>query len=64
MADEFKQTLWKASDKPANTPVESFFKSLRVEEVYLNKYRNLQEARQKLFAHIMLPYTRKRKNAS
>lgn len=52
------------SELAYNAPVESFFKSLKVEEVYRKKYRSLKESRENLFAYIEVFYIRKRRHAS
>lgn len=47
-----------------NAPMESFFKSLKVEEVYRKVYHSLEEARKNIFAYIEVFYIRKRRHAS
>ena len=47
-----------------NAPVESFFKSLKLEEVYRKKYSSLKDARENLFEYIEVFYIRKRRHAS
>lgn len=47
-----------------NAFVESFIKTLKVEEVYLNEYRNLREARENIFAFIEDVYNKKRLHSS
>jgi putative transposase len=41
-------------------PMESFFKTLKVEEVYQQKYRMREEAKQRIFDYIEIFYNRQR----
>ena len=47
-----------------NAFVESFIKTLKVEEVYLNEYRNLRKARENIFTFIEDVYNKKRLHSS
>lgn len=47
-----------------NAFVESFIKTLKVEEVYLNEYRNLQEARENIYRFLEEVYNKKRLHSS
>ena len=47
-----------------NAPMESFFHTLKVEEVYRKKYKTIEEARRNIFDYISTFYNRKRKHSS
>ncbi len=47
-----------------NAYAESFFRTLKVEEVYLNEYRDIEEARASIHEFIDIVYTTKRLHAS
>lgn len=46
-----------------NAPAESFFSSLKMEEVYHRKYRKREEARQSIFEYIEVFYNRQRSHS-
>ncbi len=46
-----------------NAPSESFFHTLKVEEVYGQSYETRQEAKSKLFEYIEIFYNRKRRHS-
>lgn len=46
-----------------NAPAESFFSTLKVEEVYQTKYRTKEEARQSIFDYIEVFYNRQRSHS-
>jgi len=46
-----------------NAPAESFFHTLKVEEVYGQSYETRQEAKSKLFEYIEIFYNRKRRHS-
>ena len=46
-----------------NAPAESFFHTLKVEEVYGQTYETRQEAKSKLFEYIEIFYNRKRRHS-
>ncbi len=43
-----------------NAPMESFFKTLKVEEIYQRRYATRDEARQSIFEYIEIFYNRQR----
>lgn len=47
-----------------NAPMESFFARLKVEEVYTQKYQNLEEAYSSVFEYIELFYNRVRRHST
>lgn len=47
-----------------NAPAESFFSTLKMEEVYLRKYRTKEEARLCIFEYIEVFYNRQRRHSS
>ena len=46
-----------------NAPAESFFSTLKMEEVYYRKYRTREEARQSIFEYIEVFYNRQRSHS-
>ena len=46
-----------------NAPAESFFSTLKMEEVYLRKYRTREEARRSIFEYIEVFYNRQRSHS-
>jgi transposase InsO family protein len=46
-----------------NAPAESFFSTLKMEEVYLRKYQSREEARQSIFEYIEVFYNRQRSHS-
>jgi transposase InsO family protein len=60
----FRSSMSRKGDCYDNAPMESFFGSLKVEEVYKTKYMTLEEARIKIFDYIECFYNRKRRHSS
>lgn len=54
------QSMSKKGDCWDNAPMESFFKTLKVEEVYQQKYATREEARASIFEYIEIFYNRQR----
>jgi len=54
------QSMSKKGDCWDNAPMESFFKTLKVEEVYQQKYATRDEARKSIFQYIEIFYNRQR----
>lgn len=55
-----RQSMSRKGDCWDNAPMESFFKTLKVEEVYQTKYATRQEAQTKVFEYIEIFYNRQR----
>jgi putative transposase len=47
-----------------NAPMESFFKTIKVEEVYRTKYRTHAEARAAIFDYVEVCYNRQRMHSA
>jgi transposase InsO family protein len=60
----FKQSMSGKGNCYDNAPVESFFHTLKVEEVYRKKYRTFEEAKRNLFDFIEVFYNTTRKHSS
>jgi len=67
--DEYVKTLGKAGLRPSmslkgnpydNAMIESFFKTLKQEEVYIYEYRNFQEAKERISYFLEVVYNQKR----
>jgi putative transposase len=56
----FIQSMSRKGNCWDNAPMESFFKTLKVEEVYQQKYRTREEAKQRIFDYIEIFYNRQR----
>jgi transposase InsO family protein len=54
------QSMSRKGDCWDNAPMESFFKTLKVEEVYQRRYATRDEARQSIFEYIEIFYNRQR----
>lgn len=54
------QSMSKKGDCWDNAPMESFFKTLKVEEIYQRRYATRDEARQSIFEYIEIFYNRQR----
>jgi putative transposase len=54
------QSMSKKGDCWDNAPMESFFKTLKVEEVYQHRYVTRKEARESIFEYIEIFYNRQR----
>jgi transposase InsO family protein len=59
-ANGFKQSMSRKGNCWDNAPMESFFKTMKVEEVYRRKYQTREEARQSIFEYIEIFYNRQR----
>ena len=59
-ANGFKQSMSRKGNCWDNAPMESFFKTMKVEEVYRRKYQTIEEARQSIFEYIEIFYNRQR----
>jgi len=60
---EFKQSMSRKGNCYDNAPTESFFHTLKVEEVYRKKYLNFDIAKRNIFDYIEVFYNRKRKHS-
>jgi len=58
--NNIRQSMSRKGNCYDNAMAESFFKTLKTELIYQNKYRNRQEAKQDLFEYIEVFYNRKR----
>lgn len=58
------QSMSRKGDCYDNAPTESFNATLKIEEVYRNTYRSIEELREKLFDYIEVFYNRKRKHSA
>lgn len=59
-AHGFLQSMSRKGNCWDNAPMESFFKTMKVEEVYRQSYHTRQEAKQRLFEFIEIFYNRQR----
>lgn len=59
----FKQSMSRRGNCYDNAPTESFFHTLKVEEVYRKKYLNFDIAKRNIFDYIEVFYNRKRKHS-
>ena len=59
----FIQSMSRKGNCYDNAPTESFFRTLKVEEVYRKKYINFEHAKRNLFDYIEVFYNRKRKHS-
>jgi len=59
-ANGFKQSMSRKGNCWDNAPMESFFKTMKVEEVYRRKYQTREEAQQSIFEYIEIFYNRQR----
>ncbi len=59
-ANGILQSMSRKGDCWDNAPMESFFKTLKVEEVYQRRYATRDEARQSIFEYIEIFYNRQR----
>jgi len=59
----FVQSMSRKGNCYDNAPTESFFRTLKVEEVYRKKYFNFEHAKRNLFDYIEVFYNRKRKHS-
>ena len=57
------QSMSRKGDCWDNAPAESFFSTLKMEEVYYRKYRTREEARQSIFEYIEVFYNRQRSHS-
>ncbi|WP_061206905.1 IS3 family transposase [Leptospira santarosai] len=62
--NEFIQSMSRKGNCYDNAPMESFFKTLKVEEVYKRKFNTIQEAQFFLFDYIERYYNRKRRHSA
>jgi len=60
---EFIQSMSRKGNCYDNAPTESFFHTLKVEEVYRKKYLNFDIAKRNIFDYIEVFYNRKRKHS-
>lgn len=60
---EFKQSMSRRGNCYDNAPTESFFHTLKIEEVYRKKYLNFEIAKRNIFDYIEVFYNRKRKHS-
>jgi putative transposase len=58
------QSMSRKGDCYDNAPTESFNATLKIEEVYRNEYRSIEELRENLFDYIEVFYNRKRKHSA
>ena len=63
-ANSVTQSMSRKGNCYDNAVAESFFRTLKVEEVYTKIYRDGQEARRNLFDYIEVHYNRKRRHSS
>ncbi|WP_230489768.1 IS3 family transposase [Leptospira noguchii] len=62
--NEFVQSMSRKGNCYDNAPMESFFKTLKVEEVYRRKFNTTREAQYFLFDYIERYYNRKRRHSA
>ncbi|EMJ94068.1 IS3 family transposase [Leptospira alstonii] len=62
--NEFIQSMSRKDNCYDNAPMESFFKTLKVEEVYRRKFNTMKEAQYFLFDYIERYYNRKRRHSA
>lgn len=61
---QFQQSMSRKGNCYDNAPMESFFASFKIEEVYPASYASMAEARRKLFDYIEVFYNRKRRHSA
>ncbi|WP_232371741.1 IS3 family transposase [Leptospira ainazelensis] len=62
--NEFIQSMSRKGNCYDNAPMESFFKTLKVEEVYRRKFNTIKEAKYFLFDYIERYYNRRRRHSA
>ncbi len=62
--NEFIQSMSRKGNCYDNAPMESFFKTLKVEEVYKRKFNTIKEAQYFLFDYIERYYNRRRRHSA
>ncbi|WP_036097059.1 IS3 family transposase [Leptospira weilii] len=62
--NEFIQSMSRKGNCYDNAPMESFFKTLKVEEVYRRKFYTIKEAKYFLFDYIERYYNRRRRHSA
>lgn len=61
---QFQQSMSRKGNCFDNAPMESFFASFKIEEVYQSSYASMAEARRKLFDYIEVFYNRRRRHSA
>ncbi|WP_257945325.1 IS3 family transposase [Leptospira borgpetersenii] len=62
--NEFIQSMSRKGNCYDNAPMESFFKTLKVEEVYRRKFNTIKEAKYFLFDYIERYYNKRRRHSA